>query len=205
MAKKPARVCPQCKKLVLGDSCFCGYRFAKEKQDGKKQVENGEKSIEGGQKPLEDNQKPVENDQKQVEKPDGPPPPRRGYKICPQCYTYCHVRCPQCSCGFDFSSLPKKPKKKKVSPAAAKPKKQFMRVQGYVVHTPAGRCPLKYEPGENVVSWSRRLQEKYLDQTGNELSIAAVKYYLRQFVDVHSEKYQDLCFELDCYQEENDD
>src|SRR5581483_7749397 len=78
----------------------------------------------------------------------------RGKKQCPQCKQYVGARIGVCACGHDFASAPAAPKAEKTAPAGPAPKGGHVGGVGRMaISIPAGKCPVKYEEGDDLWSW----------------------------------------------------
>lgn len=133
--------------------------------------------------------------------------PGKGRKKCANCGIYVGVRTTKCECGHDFvenikvalvaSEKVDSPKKEN-TPKRVDPQIYHSRSNDAVILVPAGNCPVKLhdKTREAVVRWIETLVEK------RNYAVSALKYYVRQFYDIHGAEFRDICDVIDDLSEE---
>ena len=131
----------------------------------------------------------------------------KGKKPCPSCKKYVGLRVAVCACGHQFVS---KAKVDKVVEADAtesqpeEPKPARRQSQGgsrMRIHTPAGACPHRLDSSDEqaVEQWAERVRKTFMDRDGSWLTVAALKYFVHEFYDMHdlvhgeNSEYRKVC------------
>lgn len=114
----------------------------------------------------------------------------RGRKLC-ECGRYVGVRTVKCAtCGHEFD----------VKGVVVHPSQQESYSPRTIrtILTPAGKCPIKLKSlaPEDMEAWHDELQDYGL-RLHITYSKDALRYWLREFVDIHSQDYKTACETLE--------
>jgi len=121
--------------------------------------------------------------------------PGRGRKPCPSCGKYAGVRSRICeNCGSSFGSVAQDSVAVETSRTVAGKsvvRPVYEEVVTLSVAIPAGKCPfsLSNSEPETVSAWADKVSD-HARQSGKRLLPSALRYYVRQFFDFHSEEYR---------------
>lgn len=158
--------CPKCTKYVGGrlTACYCGHAFA----EGDAQADVIKTYDEAG----------------------------RGRKQCPKCTKFVGARNEVCACGHTFekgvaTKVEQFADRVLLHPLA----RAYAGSQRCIVTlTPAGACPVKLTgiDADSIDQWIEQLIDVGV-RDHRLYSISAICYFLREFVDVHSDEYRQLC------------
>jgi hypothetical protein len=117
----------------------------------------------------------------------------KGKKPCPSCKKYVGLRVAVCACGHQFVSKAKVDKVVEADaaePQSEEPKPARRQSQGgsrMRIHTPAGACPHRLDSSDEqaVEQWAERVRKTFMDRDGSWLTVAALKYFVHEFYDMH--------------------
>lgn len=118
--------------------------------------------------------------------------PGRGKKFCPDCENYVGAKTLKCHCGYEFEKGVKHVPPRELSKEEIATK-NFVKQVGrklYIISTPRGPCPIKLDglTQEDIEKWADAVIEHGLQNDITYLP-RALRYWLRDFVDIHSQNY----------------
>lgn len=110
----------------------------------------------------------------------------RGRKQCPKCKDYVGVRCQKCTaCGNPFDV--------RVSTPVQQEKVQQYNREYTTIITPSGPCPVEFSG--DMRDWVQRVIDAG-HSIRKHYQPAALRYWLRQFFDIHSAEHKQKIGEL---------
>ncbi len=121
-------------------------------------------------------------------------------KICPECNAEHGPRKLKCACGHDFFAKKSTATTDRFSVQPAEIRRDDAGRIVFPVHTPAGACPVKLSDltYEGVQRWGGAVVTAGA-KIGVEYTPDAVRYWLREFVDINAPLFNELkpaCQEL---------
>lgn len=116
-------------------------------------------------------------------------------KQCPECEKYVGTRQMECGCGHTFETAPVAHDRYGLSSVdfEASKSKQVCGCNGFIVIAPAGECPVKLQSTDpdDLVDWVAKVLEAG-HQDGKHYAPAALRFYAREFYDLHSPEYVEI-------------
>jgi len=117
----------------------------------------------------------------------------KGKKSCPSCKKYVGLRVAVCACGHQFVSKAKVDKVVEADTTESQPeepkpaRRQSQGGSRMRIHTPAGACPHRLDSSDEqaVEQWAERVRKTFMDRDGSWLTVAALKYFVHEFYDMH--------------------